>query len=94
MSHNDEFDFNRGANDAAAICFYTIKNLRNEAEHPLVLMAMKIAQRSTEAGNTEAERRAYMASMMVMLSLMNEVHGLTYSVLDDARVTLDAGTRR
>lgn len=75
MSHNDEFDFNRGADDAAAICFYTMRILKNEAEHPLVTMASKDAQRSTDGGNTEAERRAYIASMM-MLSLMNEVHSL------------------
>ncbi|KYK47325.1 hypothetical protein A1D31_31675 [Bradyrhizobium liaoningense] len=75
MSHNDEFDFNRDADDAAAICFYTMRILKNEAEHPLVTMASKDAQRSTDGGNTEAERRAYIASMM-MLSLMNEVHSL------------------
>ncbi|EIG55844.1 hypothetical protein [Bradyrhizobium sp. WSM1253] len=77
MSSNDDVDFNRGADDAAAICFYTMRILKNEAEHPLVTMASKVAQRSTDAGNTEPERRAYIASMMMMLSLMSEVHGIT-----------------
>lgn len=77
MPHNDEFDFNRGADDAAAICFYNMKILRNEVEHPLVVMAEKVAQRSADAGNTEAERRAYIGSMMLMLSLMSEVHGMS-----------------
>lgn len=77
MGHNDESDFNRGADDAAAICFYTMKILKNEADHRLVMMASRVAQRSTESGNTEVERRAYIASMMMMLSLMHEVHGLS-----------------
>jgi hypothetical protein len=76
LSVNDEFDFNRGADDAAAICFYTLRILRNEAENELVRRAAMVAERSTDAGRTEEERRSYIASMMVMLSLMSELDNI------------------
>lgn len=74
MSTKDEFDFNRGADDAAAICFYTLRALRNEADNELVKMAVKVAERSSDAGTTDEERRSYIASMMLMLSLMSEIN--------------------
>jgi hypothetical protein len=73
LSPHEDTDFNRGADDAAVICFYTIKALKNEKENALVVRASNIAARSTEAGNTDAERRAYIASLMFMLTLMNEL---------------------
>jgi hypothetical protein len=74
LTDSSDFDFNRGADDAAAVSFFVLKKLKNENENELVAKAKKVAAVSSDAGNTEEERRAYIASVMVALSLMNEVH--------------------
>ena len=67
--------FNRGADDAATICFYSMRSLKNEPQNALVRAASEIAMQSNDAGNSESERRAYIGSLMLMLTLMKEVEG-------------------
>jgi hypothetical protein len=67
----DDPDFNRAADDAAAICFYQMRILKNEADHPLVQVAKRIA-----AGEAKGENREDIHSMMYVASLFNEVERL------------------
>ncbi|MEH2498974.1 hypothetical protein V1294_005453 [Bradyrhizobium sp. AZCC 1678] len=62
-------EFNRGADDAAAVCFYQLRVLKNEANHPLVQVATHIAS----ANKAKGENREYILSMMYMASLFKEV---------------------
>jgi len=66
-------DFNRAADDAAAVCFYQLRILKNEADHPLVQVATRIA---LAAGEAKGENREYIYSMMYMASLFKEVERL------------------
>jgi hypothetical protein len=52
--------------------------LKNEKENAFVLRAFDIAARSTDAGNTEGERRAYIGSVLFMLTLMKEAAVLSH----------------
>jgi hypothetical protein len=58
-------DFNRGADDAAAICFYEMMVLKNEGSHPLVQTATRLAGTSKD--------RASILGMMLMASLVREI---------------------
>ncbi|MDB5602138.1 MAG: hypothetical protein JWN71_4182 [Xanthobacteraceae bacterium] len=64
LNANDP-DFNRAADDAAAICYYELGNLKDAASHPLVIKAGRLAGNSHE--------RANVLPMMIMASLMHEV---------------------
>jgi hypothetical protein len=52
--------------------------LKNEKENVFVLRAFDIAARSTDADNTEGERRAYIGSVLFMLTLMKEAAVLSH----------------
>lgn len=65
--------FNRAADDAAAICFYQLRNLKNEADHPLVQVATRIALAADQA---KGENRENIYSMMYVASLFKEVERL------------------
>jgi hypothetical protein len=52
-----------------------MRSLKNEPQNALVRAASEIAMQSNDAGNSESERRAYIGSLMLMLTLMKEVEG-------------------
>ena len=55
----DDPDFNRGADDAAAVCFYQMRVLKNEANYPLVQVATHIAS----ANKAKGENREYIPAI-------------------------------
>jgi hypothetical protein len=65
-------DFNRGADDAAAIAFYSVRNLKNEMQHDLVKRATAIADRET-GSLSEQERRNRIMAMMYVFSFHSEI---------------------
>jgi hypothetical protein len=73
-------DFKRGADDAAAICFYTMGFLKNEKDNPLVRGASKLADPTSLDDTSDAGRRSRIAGMMVVLSLVKEVTAVRLSV--------------
>jgi hypothetical protein len=75
LTHEEDPAFSRGGDDAATICFYSMRSLKNEPQNALVRAASEIAMQSNDAGNSESERRAYIGSLMLMLTLMKEVEG-------------------
>jgi hypothetical protein len=66
----DDPEFNRAADDAAAVCFYQMRILKDEAHHPLVQTATALA---FAADKSKAKDRAYIHSMMYMASLFKVV---------------------
>lgn len=61
-----DFDMNRGADDAAAICFCGSRILKNEMHHPLVIAA-------TAMSGGDASDRVAIVGGMVVASLQKEV---------------------
>ena len=64
LSKNDAL-FERGADDAAAMCFYEMKILKDETTHPLVQSAIRLARGS--------QNRSEVLAMMFMASLYQEI---------------------
>lgn len=65
LAFAQDAEFNRGADDAAAIAFYQMGILKNEASHPLVLGAQRLA-------NSPADRDQIMG-MMFMTTIYREL---------------------
>jgi hypothetical protein len=64
-------DFNRGADDAAAVVSYLKRILRNESRHPLAQRAAEVVDRVGRLD--EKDRRAQIVEMMIALSFVREV---------------------
>jgi hypothetical protein len=68
----NDSDFNRAADDAAAICYYQMRVLKNETDHPLVKVATRMAIASGKAKDSREE----ICSLMYVASLFKEVDRL------------------
>jgi hypothetical protein len=66
-------DYNRGGDDAAAVCYCAQGILKNEADHPLVQAASRLADGADFGDLSRIDRRSKIAGMMVVLSLVKEV---------------------
>ena len=86
LTQDNDPEFNRGADDAATICFYSMRILKDETRNALVRAASEIAIHSTDAGNSEPERRAYIGSLMLMLTFVKQVEE---RLSDDTPVSLE-----
>lgn len=64
-------DFNRGADDAATVTFYTYGKLKNEQDNPLVQRATEVVDKQGSP-LVETGRRARIAAMMFTLSFYAE----------------------
>ena len=64
--------FNRAADDAMAICYYQMRVLKNEPDHPLVQVATRMALAAGKAKDNREE----ICSLMYVASLFKEVDRL------------------
>jgi hypothetical protein len=65
LQNAQDLEFSRGGDDAAYICYYEMKVLKNEKENPLVIAATRLAGPDAS--------RSDLLGMMFMASLYREV---------------------
>jgi hypothetical protein len=63
LRQDQDLDFNRGVDDAAAIACFKLRTLKDEQNHPLVAKAMRVAQ-----AKRSSMERSQIAGMMIVLS--------------------------
>jgi hypothetical protein len=68
LRQDQDLDFNRGVDDAAAIACYKLRTLKDEQNHPLVAKATRVAQ-----ANYSSMERSQIAGMMIVFSFMREI---------------------
>jgi len=68
LRQDQDLDFNRGVDDAAALACYKLRTLKDEQNHPLVAKATRVAQ-----ANYSSMERSQIAVMMIVFSFMREI---------------------